>query len=194
MEKLGKLIFIWGLCALSLSCSHTNVGDPGQEADRSRRDDWQFNYQEDSRDSNPAGIPTALGSVIGTTLMSRNTTQSLTQSAAPAALGFAVGGAKDADNFLHNLESGYLPKYDSITYEGLFYDYYFDTGAEAGTCDTLFCPAFTSAVTTDLYSKKAELLPERWPLFRINRGELSAKKTQPCGRAGHIRVDAQSVQ
>ncbi len=36
-------------------------------------------------------------------------------------LGFAVGGAKDTNNFIENIESGYLPRVSSITYEGQFY-------------------------------------------------------------------------
>ena len=75
---------------------------------------------------------------------------------APQALGFAVGGAKDTGSFLQNLEKGYLPKYDSITYEGLFYDYYFDTGVGGGKCNALFCPSFSRAVTRDLYSDETE--------------------------------------
>ena len=42
-------------------------------------------------------------------------------------LGFAVGGAKDINNFRENIRNGYLPLPTDITYEGLFYDYYFET-------------------------------------------------------------------
>jgi Ca-activated chloride channel family protein len=49
-----------------------------------------------------------------------------------------------------------LPKYDSITYEGLFYDYYFDTGVGQGKCNDLFCPSFSQAVTSDLYSGETD--------------------------------------
>jgi len=43
-------------------------------------------------------------------------------------IGMAVGGAKDTDNFIENIKHGYIPKIDSLTYEGTFYQHYFDTG------------------------------------------------------------------
>ena len=44
-------------------------------------------------------------------------------------LGLAAGGAKDANKFRANIANNYLPIASDITYEGVFYDYYFDTGA-----------------------------------------------------------------
>ena len=70
-------------------------------------------------------------------------------------LGFAVGGAKDANNFYDNLKNGYLPKLKSITYEGVFYGHYFDTGKEA-PCETLFCPTYTTAVRKNLFTDADE--------------------------------------
>ena len=40
-----------------------------------------------------------------------------------------------------------------ITYEGLFYDYYFDTG-KAQACEKLFCPSYTYAISKDPISEK----------------------------------------
>jgi len=70
-------------------------------------------------------------------------------------IGFAVGGAKDVNNFRHNIENGYLPLPTDITYEGLFYDYYFDTGQTAA-CRELFCPSYACAVTRDPLSGKKD--------------------------------------
>ena len=72
-----------------------------------------------------------------------------------AEMGLAVGGAKDIDNFRKNIEEGFLPLPTDLTYEGLFYDYFFDTG-EAGLCDKLFCPSYTSAISKDPFSEKEE--------------------------------------
>ena len=47
-------------------------------------------------------------------------------------LGLSTGGAKDINNFRENIRNNYLPLPTDITYEGLFYDYYFDTGTPAG--------------------------------------------------------------
>jgi Ca-activated chloride channel family protein len=70
-------------------------------------------------------------------------------------IGLAVGGAKGIDNFRANIENGYLPLPTDITYEGLFYDYYFDTG-QTKPCDKLFCPSYSYAVTRDPFSNKTE--------------------------------------
>jgi Ca-activated chloride channel family protein len=71
--------------------------------------------------------------------------------AAPApslGIGFSTGGAKDINNFRENIEQGYLPLPSDVTYEGLFYDYYFDTGA-LQECRKLFCPSYSYAVSRD---------------------------------------------
>lgn len=63
-------------------------------------------------------------------------------------LGFAVGGAQDINNFRQSIENNYLPLYTDITYEGLFYDYYFDTGIKQ-ECTKLFCPSYSYAISKD---------------------------------------------
>lgn len=70
-------------------------------------------------------------------------------------IGLAVGGAKGIDNFRENIRNGYLPLPTDITYEGLFYDYYFDTG-QTKPCNKLFCPSYSYAVTRDPFSNKTE--------------------------------------
>lgn len=70
-------------------------------------------------------------------------------------IGFAVGGAKDADNFRENITSCYLPIPTDITHEGLYFDYEFVTKNETG-CTALFCPQYEAAVLPDPFSKKDE--------------------------------------
>jgi len=70
-------------------------------------------------------------------------------------IGLAVGGAKGIDNFRANIENGYLPLPTDMTYEGLFYEYYFDTG-QTKSCNKLFCPSYSYAVTRDPFSNKTE--------------------------------------
>ena len=70
-------------------------------------------------------------------------------------IGLATGGAKDVANFRVNIENGYLPLPTDITYEGLFYDYYFDTGF-TGTTRKLYAPSYTYAVTRDPLSGQTE--------------------------------------
>ncbi|MCK5283425.1 MAG: VWA domain-containing protein [Nanoarchaeota archaeon] len=70
-------------------------------------------------------------------------------------IGFSVGGAKDIDNFRKNIENDYLPLPTDITYEGLYYDYFFDTG-ETEVCQKLFCPSYNYALSKDPLSKEDE--------------------------------------
>jgi len=70
-------------------------------------------------------------------------------------LGFAVGGAMDINNFRENIRSDYFPISTDITYEGLFYDYFFDTGITE-ECDELFCPSYSYAVSKDPISNEEE--------------------------------------
>jgi Ca-activated chloride channel family protein len=70
---------------------------------------------------------------------------------AGSGIGLSVGGAKDINNFRENIEQGYLPLPSDITYEGLFYDYYFDLG-EGKECNKLFCPSYSYAISRDPFS------------------------------------------
>ena len=67
-------------------------------------------------------------------------------------IGFSTGGAKDVNNFRENIGNEYLPLPTDITYEGLFYDYYFDTGEKA-ECQKLFCPSYSYALSKDPLSE-----------------------------------------
>lgn len=70
-------------------------------------------------------------------------------------LGFSVGGAKDVNNFRQNITNNFLPVPTDITYEGLYYDYYFDTGRQE-ECGKLFCPSYSYAASFDPISGEEE--------------------------------------
>jgi Ca-activated chloride channel homolog len=70
-------------------------------------------------------------------------------------IGLSAGGAKDVANFRENILNHYLPIPTDVTYEGLFYDYYFDTGAGASS-NKLFSPSYSFAVTRDPISHQTE--------------------------------------
>lgn len=73
----------------------------------------------------------------------------------PASIGLTAGGAQDVENFRKNVENDFLPLHTDITYEGLFSDYYFDTGA-VQQCEKLFCPSYSYAISQDPLSEKDE--------------------------------------
>jgi Ca-activated chloride channel family protein len=89
----------------------------------------------------------------------RSEQPSFGSSSAPGAgsysIGLSAGGAKDIANFRENIRNNYLPLPSDVTYEGLFYDYYFETGAVA-PANKLFSPAYHSAVTRDPFSEQTE--------------------------------------
>ena len=70
-------------------------------------------------------------------------------------LGFAVGGAGDINNFRQNIENGYMPIPTDISHEGIFYDYFFDTGQQQ-PCQELFCPSYATAISPDPISRDQE--------------------------------------
>ena len=74
---------------------------------------------------------------------------------ADSSIGFAVGGSNDINNFRRNIENDYLPSPTDISHEGIFYDYFFDTGATQA-CNDLFCPSYSTAVSADPFSENDE--------------------------------------
>ena len=109
-------------------------------------DDWEYNASKIMEDKALQNINIGGGSK---TLMA--------PAPAPRAfskkLGLAVGGAKDTNNFWENIKNGYLPKLTSITYEGQFYQHYFDTGLGKQECKYLFCPSYSTAKRVDIFTK-----------------------------------------
>lgn len=60
-----------------------------------------------------------------------------------------MGGAKDIGGFRSNIKAGLLPMLEAITPEGLFFEYYFDTGKadEEVPQETLFYPSYQFAAS-----------------------------------------------
>ncbi|MBD3155316.1 MAG: VWA domain-containing protein [Candidatus Aenigmarchaeota archaeon] len=137
IKDLLPLIVILGLTVFTISYFQRNPVKPPYIE---KVDDWQYTPTSDGIGNySPLGIH-----------------QKITGVAAPESdLGFAAGGAKDINNFRDNIENNYLPIPTDLPYEGLFYDYYFDTG-QAKQCNELFCPSYSKAVTRDPLSAETE--------------------------------------
>lgn len=109
------------------------------------------------------GMATGLGAStanpVAKMMQNFGSTKQVSYSAQPAMMseniGFSTGGAKDINNFRENIKQGYLPLPTDITYEGLFYDYYFETGASE-VCEKLFCPSYSYTISQDPFSKQDE--------------------------------------
>jgi len=81
----------------------------------------------------------------------------------------------DINNFRENIINGYLPLPTDMTYEGLFYNYYFDTG-QSRPCDKLFCPSYSCAVTRDPFSNKTEYYLSVGLNSRLEERDFERKK------------------
>lgn len=145
--------------------------------EKGRIDDWQFNAEEamvasgqqQTGIASPFQTGQQLASAVGTA-SGKGFVGALKNAMRPAAapldmrsraeaeanIGLAVGGAKDIGNFRENIKQGYMPQASDLTPEGLFYEYYFETGQDK-PCDQLFCPSYAKARSTNPLTGEDEL-------------------------------------
>jgi len=146
---MKQLIFIL------LVCSITFLNAMTKKANMDAIDDWEYNATKVT-DSKNRNLPIK-ASIGGKAMVNSMPPPVLTAPAMmPKKLGLSVGGAKDTNNFKANIENGYLPKLNSITYEGQFYNHYFDTGLDGKECKSLFCPSYSSAKRKNIFSDEKE--------------------------------------
>ncbi|WP_252700698.1 vWA domain-containing protein [Natronosalvus vescus] len=129
-----------GVGSLALAgCTEAALpGSTGSEDEKI--DDWQYD---------PADAGNGSANRFG------GTDGEAVEADADDSIGLAAGGAADVSTFRQNVREGYLPTPASIAYEGLFHEYYFDTGGD-GSCTSLFCPTYTPAVSPDPFSDERE--------------------------------------
>ena len=114
-------------------------------------DDWEF----DSSKINDGGrFSLSQTTGLSSTLSVTESAQSF--SGASKDLGFSTGGAKDVNNFRENIKEGYFPISTDITYNGLFYDYYFETKKSDEKSDKMFYPSYSLATSKDPISNETE--------------------------------------
>jgi Ca-activated chloride channel family protein len=90
-------------------------------------------------------------------------------------VGYSTGGSKDINKFRNNIKHNYLPIPSDITYEGLFYDYYFDTGQKE-PCNELFCPSYSLAQSSDPLSEEKEYYMSVGLNSGIKKSDFERKK------------------
>lgn len=93
-------------------------------------------------------------------------------------MGYSTGGAKDINNFRDNINKGYFPLQSDITYEGLFYDYYFDTmtNSTIGDKDEMFYPSASTAISKDPISNNDEYYITVGLNSNIKKNDFKRKK------------------
>jgi len=136
MKRLFFLILIVNITLLSAM---------SKKAEQNGFDDWEYNATKVMSDSKRM-LPTS-SMTMSAPKMVRSAKK----------IGMSVGGAKDTNNFKANIDNGYLPKLESITYEGQFYNHYFDTGLKGNECKVLFCPSYSTAKRVNKFSEEQEL-------------------------------------
>ena len=135
------------------------TGNNGEDKKVVKRvDDWK--YDDDANDYNRggflSGLTNSFSGLQNSVAMESAGMAMDSMAAAPSTnLGFSVGGAKDINNFRENIKNGYFPISTDITYNGLFYDYTFDTGM-VNESEDLFSPSYSLAVSKDPISSEKE--------------------------------------
>ncbi|MBQ3409452.1 MAG: VWA domain-containing protein [Clostridia bacterium] len=157
-------------------------------------DVWEYNPQSSHSDGSTYSGRHNPQSVIGatsesTTLDAASTSsKSSVSSSKPSAsnsrnysasdsyLGYSVGGANNAKNFRENIKNGYLPLSTDITYNGIYSEYYFDTGVVNRDSDELFYPSYSMAVSTNPVNGEKEYYMSVGLNSNIKESDFNRKK------------------
>ena len=157
---MAMAISIWGWSANAGNSITIEEEDKEEEVEK-KVDDWQF-------EPNPYDF----GLGVGASFSLQNKSIGFSTR---GAIGFSTGGAKDINNFRENIKNNFLPLPSDVTYEGLFYDYFFDTGLKQ-PCRQLFCPSYAAAMSKDPFSKKGEYFLSVGLNSGIQQKDFSRKK------------------
>ena len=163
MKRILFLILIVNLSLLNAMTKKT---------DNDAIDDWEYNSTNVMEDMTRGMVmPSPVAGNVGVAM-----SPSAKVYRSPKKIGLAVGGAKDSNNFKANIDKGYLPKLDAITYEGSFYNHYFDTGLGSKECKALFCPSYSSAKRLNTFSDEKEYFLSVGLNSGIEEGDFKRKK------------------
>ena len=181
---LSAIIII--LVAIIISTLVIKLNNKGKLA-QVKKDDWEYDEKKAYESSGGffSGIAKSISpnSINGSASIDAATSSGSSamegaissQSTNSRTIGFSTGGAKDINNFRENIKNGYFPITTDITYNGLFYDYTFDTGAKKESKE-LFSPAYSVAVSKDPISAKNELYMTIGLNSNIKQSDFARKK------------------
>ena len=175
--KMGIILSLIAIifCMIILAVIMFKIKNNNNEEIYVKKDDWEFDAKQVLENRNVfSGIakgfsPSSVnGSATMDSAVSSETTNGRT-------IGFSTGGAKDINNFRENIKNGYFPISTDITYNGLFYDYTFDTG-EKEESKELFSPSYSTAISKDPISNKNELYMTVGLNSNIKQSDFKRKK------------------
>ena len=133
-------------------------------------DDWKYSASSSYEDG---------GAVYSTMMADATAGKGMTAyESGSSTIGLSVGGSKNIENFRENIKNGYFPISTDITYNGLFYDYYFNTGdsSKVENKDDLFYPAYSTAVSKDPVSGSPEYYMTVGLNSNIKESDFARKK------------------
>lgn len=144
---------------------------------KAKIDDWKYSNKESNKEyvttsKDSAGV-FSVPQGQSSALSSKSTTSFSAKS--ESTVGLSVGGSKNIDNFRENIKNGYFPISTDITYNGLFYDYYFETGKQKESED-LFSPSYSMAISKDPISSKDEYYMTVGLNSNIKQSDFKRKK------------------
>ena len=176
MQKKKKTKVAIAIIAVSiiLICGIIYINRNGA---KEKVDDWKYGEEVgydgaiDTSGSKVSGI-TNTQSIIQPGALTAESTMSTGTS---TNIGFSTGGAKDVNNFRENIENGYFPISTDITYNGLFYDYTFDTGRKEKSTE-LFSPSYSTAISKDPISNNEEYYMTVGLNSNISESDFQRKK------------------
>lgn len=113
-------------------------------------------YKPNSEKPSKVGILSGVLSSTATAGSKYSVAEDSATSASNSYLGYEVGGASNIENFRKNIKNGYLPISTDITYNGIYSEYYFDTGSRNVNESDMFYPSYSCAVSTNPFSKEQE--------------------------------------
>lgn len=141
-------------------------------------DDWQYKYESTNSDgmySIPKGSSSSLSTKSSSFFSQTEMATDSVKNSGSGNVGLSVGGAKNIQNFRENIKNGYFPISTDITYNGIFYDYYFETGKSKNKTD-LFSPAYSTAISKDPVSNKNEYYMTVGLNSNIKQSDFKRKK------------------
>lgn len=168
-----KKVLIFLLIVLFLICGviiyivkNPNNIDKNKIEINGKIDDWQYSESLSNNNSKSKSTGGSKGILYDSTSYS---------SEAESSIGFSTGGSKDINNFRENIKNGYFPISTDITYNGIFYDYAFDTGKKSESTE-LFSPTYSSAVSKDPISNNEEYYMTVGLNSNIKESDFARKK------------------
>lgn len=141
-------------------------------------DDWAFNGETSNSNSLKSSVTNGLNYNSSNMYM---TTDSISESFTESTLGLSTGGAKNINNFRENIKNGYFPISTDITYNGLYYDYYFNTRKTVAIKNSakstqLFSPSYSTAISKDPISGQVEYYMTVGLNSNIKQSDFQRKK------------------